>query len=384
MMNLRLKELLVQLEAELNPEHQEAVDSLHQKALNWEPVERLPLVINYPFPADCPVQPFPHREIFNDPEKMLFNELVHAFGTSIYLHGTNNWKKAGSPDDLPYTIRANFGIVIIASLFGARVEQRDDNPPWVRSFPTEDEFLSFLDRDPHDFSQGVCPQVTERYRFFRDVLRHYPVLGKAVRIVLPDLQGPLDTLELLRGSAVYEDFILEPERTDLALQRIAQAQVGFARHLGQFITDGPDGFAHQHATVIKGNILIRNDSAIMISPDMYAGQVAHHDEFVLREMGGGGIHSCGKIDFNVPEVFNLPSLKCFDFGQSYLNDLDPLYGLAKEKKIPLIRIRAGRKELLSGSIMKRFPTGVSLVYEAASWEEAQFVAENYCFGSLKI
>ena len=82
------------------------------------------------------------------------------------------------------------GIVIIASLFGARVEQRDDNPPWVRSFPTEDEFLSFLDRDPHDFSQGVCPQVTERYRFFRDVLRHYPVLGEAVRIVLPDLQGP--------------------------------------------------------------------------------------------------------------------------------------------------------------------------------------------------
>ena len=112
---------------------------------------------------------------------------------------------------------------------------------------------------------------------------------------------------------------------------------------------------------------------------MYAGQVAHHDEFVLREMGGGGVHSCGKIDFNVPEVFNLPSLKCFDFGQSYLNDLDPLYGPAKEKKIPLIRIRAGREELLSGSIMKRFPTGVSLVYEAASWEEAQFVAENYCF-----
>jgi len=378
-MDYRLKELLIRLEAEIDPEKQAAVDLLHQKALNWEPVERLPLVISCPFPAACPVQPFPHREIFDDPEKMLFNELVHAFGTSILLHGTTIFPNGRCFDDLPYTIRANFGTVIIASLFGARVEQRDDNPPWVRSFQTEEEFLSVFGRDPRDFSQGICPQVEERYRFYRDVFSGYPNLARCIRIVLPDLQGPLDTLELLRGSAIYEDFILEPERTDLALQRIAQAQAGFATHLQPFTTDGTEGFSRQHATVIKGNILIRNDSAIMISPEMYSVQVAPHDEFVLREMGGGGVHSCGKIDFNVPEIFRLPSIQCFDFGQSYLNDLEPVYELAKEKKIPLIRIRADREELLSGSIMKRFPTGVSLVYEAASFEEAQYVAEYYCF-----
>jgi hypothetical protein len=374
MMNLRLKELLIRLEAELNPECQRAIDRLHQKALNWEPVERLPLVVNFPYPADHPVQPFPHREIFDDPEKMLFNELVYAFSTSILLHGTGILPDAGLPDDLPYTIRANFGTVIIASLFGARVEQRDDNPPWVRHFQTEEEFLSVLDRDPLDFSMGICPTVAERYRFYLETLRDYPNVLKNVRIVVPDLQGPLDTLELLRGSAVYEDFILNPERTELALQRIAQAQVGFARHLHPFITDGPEGFAHQHATLIKGNILIRNDSAIMISPEMYAAQVARHDEFVLKELDGGGIHSCGKIDFNIPEIFKLPSIQCFDFGQSYLNDMDTVYELAKEKKIPLIRIRADQEELLSGKIQERFPTGVSLVYEAGSFEEAKNIA----------
>lgn len=383
-MNPELKELLKRLDGELDPARQADSFGRHRKALNWEPVDRIPLVVNFPFPALCPVQPFPHREIFGDPEKMLFNELVHAFGTSIFLHGSTTSPTGRILDDLPYTIRANFGTVIIASLFGARVEQRDDNPPWVRSFQTAEEFLSVFGRDPRDFSQGICPQVEERYRFYRDVFSGYPNLARCIRIVLPDLQGPLDTLELLRGSAIYEDFILEPERTDLALQRIAQAQVGFARHLGQFITDGPDGFSRQHATVIKGNILIRNDSAIMISPEMYSAQVAPHDEFVLREMGGGGVHSCGKIDFNVPEILKLPSLKCFDFGQSYLNDLGPVYELAKEKKIPLIRIRADREELLSGSIMKRFPTGVSLVFEAGSFEDANYVAENFCFGSLKI
>jgi hypothetical protein len=128
---------------------------------------------------------------------------------------------------------------------------------------------------------------------------------------------------------------------------------------------------------IKGNILIRNDSAIMISPEMYAEQVAQHDEFVLKEMGGGGIHSCGKIDFNIPEIFKNPFIRCFDFGQSYLNDVDSVYTLAKDKKIPLLRFRPGKDELLSGKIKERFPTGVSLVYEASSLEEAAFISKKY-------
>jgi hypothetical protein len=376
-MKRELTDLLKRLDGELDTSCQADSFERHRKALNWEPVDRLPLVVNFPFPADCPVQPFPHREIFDNPEKMMFNELVHAFGTSILLHGTTIFPIVRFFDDLPYTIRANFGTVIIASLFGARVEQREDNPPWVRHFETEEEFFSIFDVYPYNFDRGICPQVTERYRFYRDVLKSYPNIRKNVRIVLPDLQGPLDTLELLRGSKVYEDFILEPDRTELALQRIAQAQTGFADHLRQFLSDGNEGFAHQHATLIKGNILIRNDSAIMISPEMYTALVAPHDEFVLGKMGGGGVHSCGKIDFNVPEIFKLPSLKCFDFGQSYLNDLDPVYELAKEKKIPLIRIRAEREELLSGSIMNRFSTGVSLVYEATSFEDATYISKIY-------
>ena len=204
--------------------------------------------------------------------------------------------------------------MVIASLFGGKVEQRDDNPPWVRHFETYDEFSSIFDRDPLDFSQGICPQLIERYRFYRDVLATYPNLQKCIRIVLPDLQGPLDSLELLRGSSVYEDFIMDPEMVDKGLGLMAQAQVGLAKHLQQYTTEKETGFSHQHAVVIKGNILIRNDSAIMVSPDMYAAQVAHHDEFVMKEMRGGAVHSCGKIDFNVPEIFKLPSLESFDFG----------------------------------------------------------------------
>jgi hypothetical protein len=370
----QLKQLLQFLEVTINLQKQNEVFENHRRSLNWEPVEKLPVVVSFPYPKSQKTQPFPHSVVFDNPEKMLFNELVHAFDTSIILNS-----EVG--DDLPFTIRANFGTVIIASLFGGKVEQRGENPPWVRHFETPEEFNSIFDRDPLDFSQGICPQVFARYKFYRDVLEDYPNLQKCIKVVLPDLQGPLDTLELLRGSSVYEDFIMDPELVEKGLHLMARAQVGFAKHLQQYLTEDIEGYSHQHTIPIKGNILIRNDSAIMISPEMYASQVAHHDEYVLIEMGGGGIHSCGKIDFNIPEILKLPSIQCFDFGQSQLNDLDLVYPLAKEKKIPLVRIRVKKDELLSGKINERFPTGVSLVYDANSFEEARAVVKNYKNGT---
>lgn len=365
-----LKSLLHLLEDKCNPVQQQRIENCHQKALNWELVDHLPLVVTFPYPESNKFQPYPHHEIFDNPEKMMFNELVHAFDTSILLHSEIN-------DDLPFTIRANFGTVIIASLFGGNVEQRGDNPPWVRHFETSEDFNSIFDIDPLDFSQGKCPQVTARYKFYRDILADYPNLQKCIKIVLPDLQGPLDTLELLRGSNIYTDFILEPEMIDNGLRLMAEAQVGYARFLQQFTTDGPEGYSHQHAVTIKGNILIRNDSAIMVSPEMYTEQIAAHDEFVLKELNGGGIHACGKIDFNVPEIYKLASIKCFDFGQSYLNDLDAIYPIARENKIPIIRLRPVKNELISGKIKERFPTGVSLVYDAESFDVAILITKSY-------
>jgi hypothetical protein len=134
-MNERLGRLLDHLAATLDPRRQAEIDLLHRKTLNWEPVARLPLVLAYPIPADAVFQPYPHREVFDDPEKMLYNELLHGFDASIASRDQLD-------DDLALTIRVNFGTVIIASMFGACVEQVQDNPPWVRHFETIDDTSS--------------------------------------------------------------------------------------------------------------------------------------------------------------------------------------------------------------------------------------------------
>jgi hypothetical protein len=124
-------------------------------------------------------------------------------------------------------------------------------------------------------------------------------------------------------------------------------------------------------------VLIRIDSAIMLSPQMYREQIAPHDERVLRELGGGGLHSCGNINLNGPDYLNVPSTQCLDLGQPGLNDLDKLYAFARERRVPLLRVSVPEHELTSGSVLRRFPTGVSLLHNAPSLDDARRVMHAY-------
>lgn len=349
-----LKRLLDHLSAILDKQRQAQIDQRYRRALQYQPVDRPPCVVYAPLPHDATFLPYPPGECFTQIEKMLFNELACAFDTSIALRDRID-------DDLPLTIRANFGTVLVASMFDATVEQIDNNPPWVRHDAASVTLQQVAEADPTDVSKGWIPRVVETLHVYQDVLSEWPHLKELIRIVLPDLQGPFDNLELIGGSEVFLKMATEPESVDRALATLAAAQVNLAKHLTPEITDGPDGYCHQHAVALKGNILLRNDSCIMVSAERYRDQIAPHDEFVLRELGGGGIHSCGRIDHLVDEFLALPSLRSLDFGQSEMNDVDAIYQKAAEKKIALIRVAVGRDGLVSATVAKRFPTGVVMI-----------------------
>lgn len=349
-----LKRLLDHLSATLDNARQAEIDRRYVKALNFEPVDHPPCVLLGPLPAHMPFKPYPLGETFGTPEKMLFNELVHAFDTSIALRDRLD-------DDLPLTVRAHFGTVLIASMFGAPVEQIGDNPPWVRHDAADISLEQIANTDPADWSKGWVPRVVETMEAYSDLISEWPKLKDLIRIVLPDLQGPFDNLELIRGGQAFLQLATEPGAVDAALSTLAAVQVNVASHLSRWTNDGPRGFCHQHAVCLKGNLLLRNDSCIMVSSEMYRRQIASHDEHVLRELGGGGIHSCGRVSHLVDEFFTLPSIHSLDFGQSQMNDVDAIYRRALEKRIALIRVSVSPEELRSGRAAARFSTGVVLI-----------------------
>ena len=369
-MNPLLKELLDRLEQALDPASQEAIRQRYRSSLDWEPVDRPPLVLAYPFPADAAYRPFPHREVFDDPEKLLYNELLCGFGMSIALHHRVE-------DDLPFTVRANYGTGIIASLFGAKIEQHNDDPPWVIGLHDEERFHAVLDCDPRDFSRGICPKVLQAYSFFRDVLSAYPTLEESIVLVLPDLQGPFDNAELLRGSDIFLDLLEEPEEMDRIMRHLAEAQVEFARRLSAFTTEPGEGYSHQHGVMLKGNILLRDDTAIMVSREMYEKQIAPHDNWVMEQLDGGAIHSCGKIDHISPAYLNLQNCRSLDLGQPLKNDLGNLYRKASELGKPLIRADVDEASLRSGEAAGQYPTGIVFRHEATSIDHASAIMQDY-------
>jgi hypothetical protein len=367
-MTNQLNELLEYLENNIDEQRILKSEKLHCDSLEYKPVERLPLIAQYPYPQDVKFQPFPHREIFDNPEKMLFNQFITAFGSSIYL-------SCELGDDLPVTIRPDFGCVLIPAIFGANVEQVEDNPPWIKHTEEKISYEQIIGTSIN-FNEGLPVKVAERYRFYVDVLKDYPRLCRLTNIVLPDLQGPFDNLELLRGSDVFIEMYSHRELFLKAIERLADVQIELAGYFGQYVNKRIDGFSFQHGFVIKGGILIRNDTSIMINPQMYDELIAPFDEKILKVLGGG-IHSCGRVDNIVRNFISLESNQFFDFGQSEMNDVEAVYRLASQRKTGLTRVAAAEQEIISGNISGRFPTGVSLIFRASSFEQAEKTITAY-------
>ncbi len=365
-----LEELLASMEHEIDPEREKEIEELHRLSVSYQPVPRLPLVMNYPVGEGARFEPLPHGRVYESAEYMLYNELVSAFEASIAY-------KYEMSDDLPITIRPNFGTVLVASILGGRVEQVDDHRPWVRPFETDRDFFRIFDADAESRDAGWLPRVVETYQRYDELLSPYPRFRACIRTVLPDLQGPLDILAQLRGEKLFTDFYTDPTVVDDGIALVSRTLRAVFMHLSPFTVDGPQGFTHQHAMMIAGNILIRDDSAVMISPHMYERHILAADAALLETAGGGGIHACGRIEHDFDLFLSIPHLRCIDLGQPEMNDIDSLYREAAPRKVALIRMRVPESKILDASVLRRFPTGVSLVHAARSRDDAKRIMDSY-------
>ena len=363
--------LLERLDGELDVETERRIDDLHRAALQGEQVQRLPVVTSCSEPPSDELKPYPLSESVTDPAKMLFDELVTAWGTSVARRGTIG-------DDLPATVRANMGTVLVASCFGARIEQHEDDPPWVRHLESREEFVAALESDASGptWSSHV-ERAVEYMQYYRETLESFETLGTVVKITLPDLQGPLDSAAMLRGGELFLDAVTDPQLFEAALERTADVQIALWRQLRPLTMNEASGFVHQHGVLVAGNILIRDDSSVMISPEMYEELVAPAEERVLAAVGGGAIHSCGSIDHVFGRYLANSALRSVDYGQSWLNDIDAQYSAARRQGIGLSRVRAERSELTSGSILDRFPMGAVLTYDAPTVADAKQTLSDY-------
>ena len=371
-----LDRLLALIEDTIDPDHCEQVDERYRRALACEAVDRPPLVVRLPFSASMTLsEPFesfgvyPYHVAFRDPVAMMHNELLTSVVPGLMLK-----------DDSPLLIRNNHGIIQVASLLGGHWEQHDDNPPWVKPFGTGPE-VEAIAGNGWDFdleAGGILERSFATLRLYHQKLADYPNARRAIQIAMPDLQGPLDTADMLWGSDIFIAFYEQPDLVSRFLSRIVDATLAVESKFRAFTTDrlGPVATA-QHAWELPGRLLIRDDSAIMISAEMYAEHVRPHDGRLLEAVGGGTLHFCGDGRHLIDAMLETPGMMGFDLGQPWMMDVPEIYAKTMAASVPFANHQPGREDLVSGKARAEYPTGIVLVYESRDMVDAEIVVQGY-------
>ena len=370
MSEIIVRKLLQYFEPRLDLDHIRTLAERHRRALCYEQVDRLPLVLYVPYEGrEYPL--YPIGEALHDPSKMMVNQLLQGF-TSLY-------HLVDLKTDTPFCLRANMGVTLIASMFGAQIELRGNDLPWVRPLAGIDAIRALLDAPVPDLDQGLLPRTLEHYAFYREMLAGYPKCAAAFQLTLPDLQGPFDIAELLWGSDIFLALVDAPELVDAVLSKITDTLLAVYRCLQTHIREDirPEN-QYQHATGVKGKLLIRSDtSVIMVSPPMYTDVILPHDVRLAQALGGVGLHFCGDGSRQIDTLIGMPGLQSLDFGQSFMMDVYAIYAKARKRQIALARVQLRDDDQTASAVLKRFPTGVNLMHEVSSVAQARRVWAQY-------
>jgi hypothetical protein len=368
--------LLSYLEERIDLDHVAQATIRQKAALDYVALDRPPITFYLPYEG-TDFAPYPYPEAFADPAKMTVNELLIGF-TAIY-HAVD------LRDDAPYCLRANLGTGLIASMFGAEIRLVEDNPPWVMPLGGLDHIRKLVERALPDVRSVLGQRAMDQYAYFQEAVARYPRCQAAFHFTLPDLQGPFSIAELLWGSQIYFELYDHPDLVRQLLDRITTQIVRTYQAFVRLTTDARDvperglgaGYCYQHAVATKGHMLVRNDSMVNLSPGLYRDFVLPFDARLSQELGGIGVHYCGKGEHQVDNLLQIPGLGCLDLGNPEMNALDGLYAQAAPRRVALTRLSVPAEELRAPLLQQRFPTGVILVHAPKTVSQAHALLDHY-------
>lgn len=350
---------LDKLEALIDVEHVKAAEARQAAAWRFEPVDRRPTIITvrddwghkqHDSPPDWPQ--IPYSQAYRDQAKMLISELARVYEGALLK------------DDRAYTIRANYGLVLLAAMVGCQYWQDQENMPWAEAVQTMEEVEEILDRGLPDMNSSLAAQVWETEAYFRDMLAPYPRLSQTVRIGCPDAQGPFNTAVNIAGVNVYYWVIDRPELVHRLLQFSTDLYLAVIDHHKQLMNEPADvGYSFSYR--IEGGGRASDDSAVMMSGQMYREFVKPYNAQAYQATQGGLLHFCGKGDQFYEQMTDTPGVTAIQFGNPEMQDFQERYKIAQQNQICL---------LWDGDLpdsLNHIKTGVVHKRIAKSWAEAE-------------
>ena len=353
-----LQQYLAKFERMLDPgdvpiPHYRCVERAYCQVFAWEEPDELP----YTWSDLPPIQDedwpdFPYNDTFADREKMLLAQLRAPF-----LH-----YQAGDYHPLAICdgyIAANYGTVILPSIFGAEWQLTETSMPWAHHLPSRDAIRALIDRGVPDFSAGLGAACLETAAYYREQLAPYPKLAQETCVYHPDLQGPFDVAHLLWGPDIFLALYDCPEMVHELLDLVTRTYIAWLGRWKEAVGEGNDLTAHW-ALMMRGGAMVRDDTPVMLSRAQYLAFVRPYDQMILDAFGGC-IHFCGSGDPFVGPMTESQNLYGIHSSQPELNDMETMWRVTRERRIVLLGL--GEEYVPADT-----RTGVTVV---RSWRRAQ-------------
>ncbi len=342
----QLHHYLAKFDATVDLEHQQRAREACRRIFEFEPVDEIPYVLaGDPEGIDTDWPAFPYNDTFVDREKMLLDQLRAPF-----LHNQMG-------DYHPLNIRCNYGTVILPTVFGAGYQLTETSLPWVHHLSGRAEIEALIDRGVPDLEAGLGGRCFETLRFYQDVLSGYPNLRQAISIYHPDLQGPFDVAHLIWGPDILYALYDCPELVHALLRLVVEAYRRWVHEWKARAGEGNDFTTHWNL-YIKGGIMLRDDTPVMLSPAHYEAFVKPYDQALLDEFGGC-IHYCGKGDGFIASMCRSHNLFGVNASQPELNDVALLVQSAQANRVVLLGLREAflPEDIDTGAILLRPAAG---------------------------
>ena len=236
-------------------------------------------------------------------------------------------------------LRANYGTGILSTLFGAELfmmPRQASTLPTTRPCNDPEWMRAMVERGMPDLRSGFGGSVLDFGEYWAELTAPYPKVRKYAVMYHPDLQGPLDICELLWGTEIFYSMYDEPELVHAALELVTDTYTAFMKKWQTMFPPEADMNPHWGNLYHRGTILLRSDSAMNVSPELYREFSMPYDKRLLDTFGGGAVHFCGRGDHYIADLCSLDGVYGINMSQPEYNDMEIIYRNTVDKGIPLL------------------------------------------------
>ncbi len=233
-----------------------------------------------------------------------------------------------------------YGTGLLSSILGAEIfipPYECNTPPTTRTIGDNEKIRAIIDAGIPNLENGFGRPTLECGSIFAEAFSKYPKISKYVNIFHPDLQGPLDIAELLWGTEMFYAMYDEPELVHALLSLITDTFTAFLRRWQTIFPSKPD-INHYKFYHYRGTIILRCDSAMNLSPELYREFAVPYDTRLYERFGGGMMHFCGKGDHYIEELSKTPGLTGVNLAQAQYNNMETIYRHTVDKGIKILML----------------------------------------------